>query len=178
MSVGIKPWEVVSREIVFQKYSRKIEKVIFRVQDGSEKDFYLKQEGPATAILAVTPDLQIILVKQFRPGPNEILHELPGGYINENETPEEAALRELQEETGYLGRVRHVAHAFDCAYSTMRRYCVVVEGCQRVSEQNLDNTEFAQVFLMPLSDFRNHLRSGKMTDIEIGYLGLDHLGLL
>ncbi len=31
---------------------------------------------------------------------------------------------------------------------------------------------------MSLEDFRNHLRSGELTDVEIGYLALDHLGLL
>ena len=172
------PWKKLSHEIVFQKYSRKIEKSMFRLPNGEEKDFYIKVEGPAVAILAITKNNQVILVRQFRPGPNEIFNEIPGGYIGKEETPEQAAKRELLEETGYRGNVRLITTASDCAYSTMIRYCLVATECEKVAEQKLDKTEFAEVVLMPLNEFRELLRSGKMTDIEVGYLGLDFLGLL
>lgn len=174
----IEKWEELSREIAFQKYSRKIEKVMYKMPDGKESDFYLKKEGPAIGILALTKDQQVILVKQFRPGPNEILNELPGGYVDANETPERAAERELLEETGYKGNAKLVATAYDCAYSTMNRYCVVVSNCEKIAEQNLEKNEFAEVVLMSLSEFRELLKSGKNTDIEVGYMGLDYLGLL
>ncbi|MBT4722926.1 NUDIX hydrolase [Candidatus Falkowbacteria bacterium] len=178
MNEQIKEWEELSREVIFHKYSRKIEKVMYRLQDGQESDFYIKKEGPATAILAFTKDKKVILVKQYRPGPNEILHELPGGIVDQDESPEEAAQRELLEETGYQGLIRHVSHVYDCAYSTMKRYCVVIDECERVQEQNLDKTEFAEVSLISLMGFRDLLKSGRMTDVEVGYIGLDHLELL
>ncbi len=176
--MSIQAWEETSREIAFQKYSRKIEKVMFKLPDGKESDFYVKKEGPATAILALTKDQQVILVTQFRPGPKEILDEMPGGYIDAGESPEQAAERELLEETGYKGKAELVSEALDCAYSTMRRYCVVVKDCEKVAEQKLEATEFAEVKLMSVSDFRKLLQSGKMTDIEAGYLCLDYLKLL
>ncbi len=176
--MNIQAWEEISREIAFQKYSRKIEKVMFRLPDGKETDFYIKKEGPATAILALTKDQQVILVKQFRPGPKEILNEMPGGYIDAGESPEQAAERELLEETGYKGKSTLVNEALDCAYSTMRRYCVVITDCEKVSEQKLESTEFAEVVLMSLPDFRMLLQSGKMTDLEAGYICLDYLKLL
>lgn len=178
MANKIKRWEELSREIAFQKYSRKIEKVIFRLPDGKESDFYIKKEGPAVGMLAITKNSDVILVKQFRPGPNEILYELPGGFIDKDETPEQAAERELLEETGYKGKAKLVTEAYDCAYSTMKRYCVVVTDCEKIAEQKLDNTEFAEVELVVLEEFKKILRSGKNTDIEVGYLGLDYLKLL
>ncbi len=178
MPNNIKKWIELSREIIFQKYSRKIEKVIFRLPDEKESDFYIKKEGPAVGILALTKENQVILVKQFRPGPNEILNELPGGYIDKNETPEQAGERELLEETGYKGKAQLVTTAFDCAYSTMQRYCIVVTDCEKVAEQKLDKTEFVEVILSSVEDFKTLLRSGKNTDLEIGFLGLDYLKLL
>ncbi|NXL29140.1 NUDT5 pyrophosphatase, partial [Glaucidium brasilianum] len=47
----------------------------------------------------------IVLVKQFRPPINSYCLEFPAGLIEENETAERAALRELEEETGYKGEV-------------------------------------------------------------------------
>ena len=178
MPSKITKWKELSREIVFQKYSRKIEKIMFQLPDKKESDFYIKKEGPATGILAMTKDDQVILVKQFRPGPNEILNELPGGFIDKNETPEQAAERELLEETGYKGKIHLVTEAFDCAYSTMNRYCMVATECEKVAEQKLGNAEFLEVILVSLDEFKKLLRSGKSTDIEVGYLGLDFLKLL
>ena len=48
-------WTPLSREIVFQKYGRKIEKVMYRLPNGEVKDYYLKKEGPAIAILNSVP---------------------------------------------------------------------------------------------------------------------------
>jgi len=178
MATKIKKWQEISRELAFQKYSRKIEKVIFRLPDGKEADFYVKREGPAAAVLALTKDKKVILVKQYRPGPEEILLELPGGYVDPNEKPEVTTERELLEETGYKGKVQLVTTCYDDAYSTMNRYCFVATDCQKVSEPKTSDHEFVELEILSLDDFRKLLRSGKMTDVEVGYLGLDFLNLL
>lgn len=174
----VQKWQELSREIAFQKYSRKIEKVMFKLPDGKETDFYIKREGPAAGVLAITKNKQVILVKQYRPGPEEVLLELPGGYVDPNEKPEKTMERELLEETGYKGKVKLVTTCFDDAYSTMNRYCFVATDCEKVSEPQTGEHEFVELELLTLEDFRNLLRSGKMTDVEVGYLGLDFLNLL
>lgn len=52
-------------------------------------------------ILPVDPEGNILLVRQFRHAVNQELLELPAGSIDPGETPEEAAIRELREETGF-----------------------------------------------------------------------------
>jgi len=174
----IKPWEEVSREVMFEKFGRGIEKVIFRLQNGEEQDYYIKKENNVVAIVALTENNEIILTKQFRPGPKKVLLELPGGYIDKNEKPEQAGARELLEETGYTGDAQFVTSLVDCGYSVREKNCVVITNCKKVAGQNLDGTEFINVELISLKEFRELLRSGQNTDIEIGYLGLDYLGLL
>jgi ADP-ribose pyrophosphatase len=150
----------------------------FELPNGKVDDFTIKNEGSTVCVLALTATNEVILAKQFRPGPEAVLLELPGGGLEEGEAAIEAAARELLEETGYAGEIRHVTTCLDCGYSNMRRECFVVTNCTKVAEQQLDDTEFVEVVLMPLMDFRTHLRSGKLTDVEVGYLGLDVLGLL
>ncbi|MEI9966810.1 MAG: hypothetical protein WDN67_04225 [Candidatus Moraniibacteriota bacterium] len=60
----------------------------------------------------------------------------------------------------------------------MHRNCFVATDCEKVGEIQNTATEHTEVVLMPLDDFRKHLRSGQLTDIEVGYLGLDYLRLL
>ena len=174
----IEKWQELSREVIFEKYNRKLECVKYTTPDGKINDFYIKNERAAVGVVALTEDKRVILVRQFRPGPQEILDELPGGYIEDGETPEAAAARELLEETGYQGTAKLAATAVDCAYATTKKHCVVVTGCVKISEPHLENTEFAETVLVSLKDFRALLRSGKNTDVELGYLGLDFLGLL
>ena len=72
--------------------------------------------GPdAVAILALLrhssqPEaVEVLLVEQFRPPVNAVTVELPAGLIDPGETAEVAALRELKEETGYVGSVTHTS---------------------------------------------------------------------
>jgi 8-oxo-dGTP pyrophosphatase MutT (NUDIX family) len=56
-------------------------------------------------LLTVWTGWEIVLEKQFRPPVGRVCIEVPAGLIDEGETPEEAAVRELREETGYVGEV-------------------------------------------------------------------------
>lgn len=174
----IQPWKELRREQVFKKYSRAIDRVDFLLPNGIESDFYIKAESSAASIFALTTDNQVILARQFRPGPKKVLNELPGGFIEQNEDPTEAIAREFREETGYSGEFVFIGTCLDDAYSTMERHCFVATNCEKVGEPQNTETETTELVLLPLDEFRNLLRSGQMTDVEVGYLALDYLGKL
>lgn len=172
-------WQEISKKELFSRYGRKIDEVLFKLPNGEIKEFIIKNEGPVVGILALTEQQDVILARQFRPGLREVLDELPGGYIDTTDkSPQDAAERELLEETGYAGVMEFVGIIYDDAYSTMKRYCFVAKNCKKIQPAKLDDNEYIQLVTIPLEQFRELLRSGKMTDIELGYSGLDHLGLL
>ncbi len=176
---NLSQWEVLSREEVFCKYNRGIEKVHFRLPSGGETDFFLSTGHPCIAGLALTKEQQVILVREYRPGPARVLLELPGGVIEPGEALETALARELLEETGYRGTVTLVTSVLPSAYATYIKHAAVITDCEKVAEpKKEDNGEMVETELMSLHEFRRHLRTGQMTDVEIGYLGLDYLGLL
>jgi ADP-ribose pyrophosphatase len=175
--MAIEPWEVKSEEVVFEKFGRKVVKRDYKMPDGKVADFYIKQEKDFCCILALTPQQEVILVRQFRPGPGKVLLEMPGGVV-EAQNPLLSITDELTSETGYNGAIEYVGECVVEGYTTSNKHCYVARDCTKVSDQNLETTEFLEVELMSLDNFRTHLRSGQLTDVEVGYLCLDYLGLL
>lgn len=174
----ITEWEELKREQVFKKYSRAVDRVDFLLPNGTVADFYIKSEAPAAAIFALTGDDEVILARQFRPGPKKILDELPGGYVEPGESALESVKREFLEETGYEGDFVSIGTCLDDAYSTMERHCFVATNCKKVGVPQNTDTEQTELALKPLVEFRADLRKGQMTDIEVAYLALDYLGRL
>jgi len=70
--------------------------------DGTQKKWIAVHFGEGVAVLALTPERKLILTTQRLLGALEPVYVLPGGVVHQQETLEEAARRELQEETGYV----------------------------------------------------------------------------
>jgi ADP-ribose pyrophosphatase len=171
------PWILLNEKLQYDGY-RKIAHRNYRLPDGRDEVFEIALDPQVVTILAITPDRRVILAKQFRPGPGTMLSELPGGKVEPGEEPRAAAHRELLEETGCEGDLHLIAETFQGAYSTMRRYNFVALNCRRVNNPRPDENEFIEGVELSLEDFRALLRSGQLTDVATGYLGLDFLGLL
>lgn len=104
-----------------------------------------------------------LIILQYRPPLNATCVEFPAGLIDAGESPEEAALRELKEETGYEGRVIDVlpTMANDPGMSSSNMQLAVVEVQLRDSdeppEQHLEEGEAIEPVLVPLSKLYDRL---------------------
>lgn len=176
---NVTEWKEIRRENIFSKYGKTVDKVIFELPNGKEGEFYLRDRNKRiAAVLAFNENGEIILVKQFRPGPKKILLELPGGMVEDDESPIEGAKREFLEESGYTGDFEFVGESITSAYSESIRYNFVAKNCHKIQEISNTDKEITEVVLMKMEDFKKHLRSGQMSDTETAYLGLDYLDLL
>lgn len=173
----IEPWKKTAEELIFDGYRKVVSRKFINYQ-GKEVEFHIRKGNKSTCTLALTTDNQVILAKQFRPGPELVMIELPGGVIEKGEDPAVAASRELLEETGYAGEMKFVKEGFFDAYSTGRRHHFVATNCKKIADPITTPEEQTEVILMPLTEFRNHLRKGELSDTTTGYLGLDFLNLL
>ena len=133
------------------------------------------------SVAAFTANQEAILVRQFRPGPEKALVSFCEGYIDKNETPEQAAIRELREETGFEAQDFQLLRVMYQAYSSEIKYCFLATNCKKVSTQQLDDTEYIELFTMPLPEFRRYLLNPDVDDFVntgLGYMALDKMGCL
>jgi ADP-ribose pyrophosphatase len=170
-------WEKLKEEFYRAGYRRMVRRT-FQLPDGKIADFDITHSGPAVCVLALTPENRVVLAQQYRPGPERIILELPGGGVEENETPLEAIRRELLEETGYTGEFQLVGTNIGSAYSTMIIHSFVAINSYKVQEPQNDEHEFIVAIEMELPEFRALLRTGELSDVDTGYRGLDFLNLL
>jgi 8-oxo-dGTP pyrophosphatase MutT (NUDIX family) len=146
-------------------------------------NYYVRESFGFVTILALTPDRQVILVRQYRYGADSIHLELPAGMLVDGEAPQECALRELAEETGYeVARSESAAvYLPEPVRSTARAYVYVGFDARKTREPQLDPTEHLQAELAPLPRFREMLADGTIdagASIAAGYRALDYLKLL
>ncbi|MFB6690184.1 NUDIX hydrolase [Streptomyces virginiae] len=148
----------------------------YRMPDSSLMDWDILHGGRTVSVLALDRNGMVILAEQFRPGPQRVLRELPGGNVEEGEDVLEAALRELHEETGYrAGQAEIVGSTWLAAYASHRRYAVLAVDCVRAGSREQQPGEFCRTVLLPLEGLVGYLRSGELTDTDIGYMCWDAL---
>ena len=98
----MKPWKLLETKYLVDAPWLKVAKEKCELPNGKViDDFYTLWQPDWVLILARTATGRWVMTEQYRHGSQTIELEFPAGIINKGETPEQAALRELQEECGY-----------------------------------------------------------------------------
>jgi ADP-ribose pyrophosphatase len=132
---------------------------------GQTHEFQVLESPDWAAVVAVTPDNQVVMVRQFRHGTGELSLEPPGGLVKEGQAPEQSAREELEEETGYqAGALEFLGwmHPMPAIF-TNRFYVYLARDATPTGRLNPDETEEVETVLVPLDQIREYIRSGKIT---------------
>lgn len=133
--------------------------------ESSEGEFFVMDVADWAVTIAVTPDKNIVLVRQFRFGSGGFSWELPAGVVDAGEAPIEAGLRELYEESGYKGKqpvTLGIVHP-NPAIQRNRCHIILVENAVKVSEGEPGLHEFFEVREVPLKTLFQWARDGTIT---------------
>ena len=160
------PWDMQENNLhadcrIFKVRKQKLR----RRSDGVEGDFYVLDTNDWVNVLALTPNHEIVLVRQFRYGSKEQSLEPPGGVVEIGEDPLVAGLRELQEETGYVGELPELLGVVrpNAAILSNRCHVMLVRNVEKKAALNFDQHEELVTELYPLADLKNMICNGEIT---------------
>ena len=127
----------------------------------------------AAIVMPVTKDNNVVLVVQSRSSTKEsVCVEFPAGYIEDGESSEFGAEREVVEETGYVPKEMIYLDKFYqdqscgvCAYN----YSFLALNCEKKFEQNLDDNEAIRYFECSVDEVVELMERGYITDIQTKY---------
>jgi ADP-ribose pyrophosphatase len=158
-------WERLGSERLLSNRYFSLRSDRLRLPDGGIKDPYFVLERPDAAIIfPITQGDEVVLVSQYRP-PLEMMElGLPAGLVEEGERPEEAARRELAEETGYTGGKWELLGSLASSPSLKDNwaYLFLARGVEETAAPDPDEHELVEVVKVPLEDLRGLVQAGKI----------------
>jgi ADP-ribose pyrophosphatase len=148
---------------------------------GKIHEFQVLKSPDWVAVVAITPQNELIMVRQYRHGTEELSLEPPGGLVKEGQDPEQSGREELEEETGYQAPILEPLgwmHPMPALF-TNRFYVFMARNAAPSGRKKPDETEEIETVLVPLDQVRDYIRTGKITAsvmIAALHLFLDRLG--
>lgn len=147
-------------------------------------DYFVNVRPDVALVLPVTPERQVVFVRQYRHGVGQILLELPAGSFDPAvETPEAAAARELEEETGYTAeRLLKLATLYDNPVKdTNQIHVFLANPAMDCGLAAPDPTEEIEVVLIPLDQVMQRIQQGELAvagTVAALFLAWNHLQAL
>ncbi|HEX7653659.1 MAG TPA: NUDIX hydrolase [Verrucomicrobiae bacterium] len=120
-----------------------------------EHDFYVLDTVGWVNVVALTPQQELVMVRQFRIGSATVELEIPGGMMDPEDTdPVATGIRELREETGYEGENARLLGKIwsNPAILNNRTYTVLIENCTLKHGVEFDSGEDLSTTLIPVAD--------------------------
>ncbi|MBR1758527.1 MAG: NUDIX hydrolase [Lachnospiraceae bacterium] len=126
------------------------------------------QHRGAAAIVPVLPDGRILMVRQYRVGPDQITLEIPAGGLNGDEEMITCATRECEEETGYrvVGEAKHLITIYTTPAFCNERIGIFYADHLEKSHQHLDPDEFVNVEAKTIDELTQMILNHEIIDTK------------
>jgi ADP-ribose pyrophosphatase len=132
---------------------------------GATCDLEIIRHPGASAVVPLTKEGSVVMIRQYRHAAGGYLFEIPAGKLDPGETPEACALRETQEEVGMRPQVLHALGPIHTTpgFTDEIIHLFVATDLTPVP-QALESDEMIEVFTIPLAQALTAIREGEVTD--------------
>lgn len=125
---------------------------------------FIKHPG-AVAVVPVTSDGKIVLVRQFRYPIGKAILEVPAGKLDKGENPDDCVKRELEEETGYIAtRIQKLSSIYTTPGFTDEIIHLYLADGLSLAKQCPDEDEFLDVEIYSKDEIKKMIADGTITD--------------
>ena len=165
MEKEIKKWKTLSSEYLIRRPWLTARRDEVELPNGVHNPEYYVLEYPDWVnVIALTKEGKFVLVRQYRHGLDDVFTELCAGVMEKGETPEQAARRELLEETGYTGGEWRLWMTISANPGSMNNltYCFLATGVEKTATQHLDATEDLNCLLYGSEEVLRLMEDGGM----------------
>lgn len=153
--------------VVLETERFRVEQVPEPLRDGSSKSRHVIRHPGAVAIVPVLSDKRVCLIRNRRVAVARELIELPAGTREPGEDPRNTAIRELQEETGFVAQQVEQLHEFFLAPGIMdERMTVYLATDLTPGDARLEANEFIENVILSLDDALKMCRDGTIEDAK------------
>jgi ADP-ribose pyrophosphatase len=131
----------------------------------------IKHPG-AVAIIPITKEGKLVLVRQYRKALERVLIEIPAGKLEKEEEPLATAQRELEEETGYRAQsMRHIVSFYTSpGFADELIHLYMAEGLEKLEDAaSLDEDEFVDILEVTLEEALEMLEKREIYDAKTAY---------
>ncbi len=166
----IKKWKILESKTIFSSSFISLKEEKLERPDGKIVSPYYAIERPDVVYtVALTKNRQIVLVYQYKNGFKDLVWELPAGFVDKEESPEEATKRELLEETGYSVNKLIGLGSFSSGLGLARNknHFYLAKEVEKTSEQKLDENEEIEVKAFPLNKILEDTKKGQSILYEV-----------
>lgn len=158
---------VLGEDVILRGHVFNVDRLRVRLPDGAQAERDVVRHPGAVAIVALTDDGRICLVRQYRAPLGRVTVEIPAGKLQPGEDPLDCARRELQEETGMKAQkmafLTTIATAAGFADELIHIY--MATGLT-LAESSPDADEFINVDLVELSELIDAVLDGRIEDAK------------
>src|SRR5215467_16058196 len=120
---------------------------------------------PSVGMIPILDNENILLVSQYRTAARKNLLEIPAGKIEQGETPQQAALREMAEEIGYVGRLVQLLKIYLApGYDTELMYIYIASDLKKIRRARRDDDEIITIKRIKISTAIEKCISGQVED--------------
>ncbi|EGQ3846859.1 NUDIX hydrolase [Staphylococcus pseudintermedius] len=167
--------KTISKESIYKGKIIEVEKHKVSLPNNETAYREVVKHNGAVAICALTPDQQVILVKQYRKALEQELLEIPAGKLELGEDRESAAMRELEEETGYKAKkLTLIGEVYGTPGFSNEKISVYFADNLVEGKVNLDEDEFVEKVLYSLDDVKKAVEARTIEDAKT-FIAFQHL---